>query len=216
MVKVKKEEGATFELIDISQIKDDVIVLKSGGLRKILLTSGVNFDLQAEEEKEAIIAGFQDFLNSLNFSIQIIIHSRKLNISGYLKQIERRFEQERSPLLKEMITSYKGFIGDFVSQNPIMSKTFFIAVPFDPISIPQAGKALFRFFKKNKNKEKQQQQSEHDVKSFVQNAQKLDSRVAEVVDGLNLFGLRAVPLVENEIIELLYNFYNPEPVEKQL
>src|SRR3989344_7911623 len=128
----------TQQFVEIESITNDMVKLKSGGLRKILLVSGVNFDLKSEEEQGLIIYAFQGFLNSLSFSVQVFIHSRKLNIEGYLQKISERENQEPNDLLKNQITEYREFIQTFVSQNAIMDKTFFITVPYDPVALPQS------------------------------------------------------------------------------
>ncbi|HCX44994.1 TPA: hypothetical protein DGT35_00060 [Patescibacteria group bacterium] len=211
----KQKSLATQEIIDIDRIEDDVIVLKGGSFRKILLVSGINFDLKSEEEKNLIIFSYQEFLNSLSFSIQEIIHSRKINIEGYLSHLKNLHQKEPTSLLKNLITDYKDFVKEFVERNPIMSKTFFIVVPYDPINIPKIGKrvtrGLFGLFKKKKGVVEEKTEDGQ----FLENKRQLDLRVDQVTAGLNRVGLRAVPLSEDEAIELFYNFYNPALVEKK-
>jgi type IV secretory pathway VirB4 component len=210
----KQKSLATQEIISVDHIKDDVVVLKNGGFRKILLVSGINFDLKSEEEKNLIIFSYQEFLNSLSFSIQEIIHSRKINIDNYLNQLKKLHQKEPTSLLKNIITDYRDFVKAFVERNPIMSKTFFIIVPYDPIALPKIGKkiagGLFGLFKKKKAEE---EKTEND--QFIENKRQLDLRVDQVTAGLNRVGLRAVPLSEDEVVELFYNFYNPALIEKK-
>lgn len=205
-----KENASTQEILDIKEIKNNTVVLNSGGLRKIVLTSGENFDLRSEEEQNLLIYSYQDFLNSLNFSIQIIVHSRKVNIEGYLRLVKSRSEQEQSALLKNIIIDYHKFIGDFISKNPIMSKTFFIVVPYDPVTITT--KQVLGIFKRKKTAA---QSKEDQERNFSENIKQLDLRIDRVIAGLNRIGLRAVPLEEAEIVELFYNFYNPSTIEKK-
>lgn len=205
-----KENAPTQEILDIKEIKNNTVILNGGGLRKIVLTSGENFDLRSEEEQNLLIYSYQDFLNSLNFSIQIIVHSRKVNIEGYLRLVKSRSEQEQSALLKNIIIDYHKFIGDFVSKNPIMSKTFFIVVPYDPVTITT--KQVLGIFKRKKTAA---QSKEDQERNFSENIKQLDLRIDRVIAGLNRIGLRAVPLEEAEIIELFYNFYNPSTIEKK-
>ena len=211
----KEKSLATQEIINIDRIEGGVIVLKNGSFRKILLVSGINFDLKSEEERNLIIFSYQEFLNSLSFSIQEIIHSRKINIDGYLNQLKKLHQKESSSLLKNIIVDYQDFVKEFVERNPIMSKTFFVVVPYDPIFIPKLGrrvvKGLFRLFrKKGAAKEEKSKDGQ-----FEENKRQLDLRVDQVTAGLNRVGLRAVPLSEDEVIELFYNFYNPALVEKK-
>lgn len=203
---------ATQQFVDIESIENGVIRLKSGIYRKILMVSGMNFDLKSSEEQEMIIFSFQGFLNSLDFTIQFFIHSRKLNIENYLKMVKDRENQEINELLKNQIFEYGEFVKSFVAQNAIMSKNFFVVVPFDPVRISEAGgklkNKLFGLFG-SKEPEASQKQTEHEY------LEQLDQRVNEVVDGLNQIGLRAIPLNDAELSELFYNIYNPSTIEKK-
>jgi len=208
-----KEALPTQQFIDIESIENDAVKLKSGGLRKILLVSGTNFALKSEEEQGLITYAFQGFLNSLDFSIQIFIHSRKLNIDDYLTGLGERETQEANELLKNQIAEYREFIKAFVSQNAIMQKRFFVSVPYDSIQIPKIGldlaeKVSSLFGGGKKNSEQKKQNLEEQLEQF-------DQRVDQVVGGLNQIGLRAVPLNNDELLELFYNLYNPASKEKQ-
>ena len=204
--------------IDIQSIKQDAIILRGGGLRKVLLVNGVNFDLQSEEEQGMIIYAFQNFLNSLKFSIQIFIHSRKLNIEQYLKKLTTRQKEESVDLLKNIITDYQEYIKSFVSQNAIMEKNFFVVVPFDPIQATVVGKV---FFKKLAGWIKRKPVASEETaavskKALEQSFQQLNQRVDSVISGLAQIGLRAAVVNEKELSELFYNLYNPESVERRL
>jgi len=133
-----KEALPTQQFIEIEAIQNDAVILKNGGLRKILMVSGVNFDLKSEEEQQLIIYAYQGFLNSLNFSLQQFIHSRKLNIENYLNKLEQVQNKETNELLKNQIGEYREFIKSLISENAIMNKTFFVVVPYDPIQISEA------------------------------------------------------------------------------
>jgi type IV secretory pathway VirB4 component len=207
-----KESQATQKFIDLETVREGTLVLKTGALRKILMVSGVNFDLKSEEEQGLITYAYQSFLNSLDFSVQIFVHSRRLNIEGYLKRLEAREKEEQNELLKAQIAGYREFIASFVSQNPIMAKTFFIVVPFDPIQILGETKGgLLGIFGKKKvsggNQDKE--------KEFRHNLLQLSQLMDRVTSGLTGIGLQAVPLDNEAIIELFYNLYNPESVEKK-
>src|SRR3990167_833261 len=112
-----KESTPSQQFVEIESIENDVVRIKGGGMRKILLVSGINFDLKSEEEQGMIIYAFQNFLNSINFSVQFFIHSRKLNIESYLAMLQERENQEPTELLKNQISEYREFIRTFVSQN---------------------------------------------------------------------------------------------------
>lgn len=207
-----KEAQSTQQFVEITKIKNGVVYLKSGGLRRVLMVSGTNFDLKSEEEQAVIIRSYQDFLNSLDFSLQIIIHSRKINIENYLNNLLERKIAEKNDLLREQISEYIAFIKDFVASNEIMAKNFFVAVPYDSITMPEGPKKILQSIpflpKQAKNNKKQN-------KSLEDRIAQLDQRVEQVINGLGFVGLRVVPLNDEELIELFYNLYNPQAVEKK-
>ncbi|HDH31263.1 MAG TPA: hypothetical protein ENH26_00625 [Candidatus Wolfebacteria bacterium] len=206
----QKQSGSTQQFVDIEDIVNGVIVLKNGSLRRILMVAGINFELKSEEEQNIITYTYQNFLNTLDFSVQFIIHSRKLNIDGYLKKLAERKSQEDNGLLKNQISEYIEFIRSFVEQNAVMAKTFFVVVPYDPIKIPVGGKKLLNMFKLGKKI-----QSSQTEQTLEQKIQQLNHKTDRVVNGLTQIGLRIVPLNNEELIELFYNLYNPSAIEKK-
>lgn len=212
----KLEAKPTQQLVEIEEIRDGLVILKNGALRQIMMVGGVNFDLKSEEEQGLLIFGYQNFLNSLNFSMQTFIHSRKLNIEGYLKKLEGRKSAETNELLKNQVSEYIEFIKSFVSANAIMEKTFFVVVPFDPIQIPAAGmKITEKIFSFLPGKKKTQAVSDAETEQArLHHIEQLNQRVDQVTRGLGQIGLRAVPLDTEQAIELFYNLYNPQAVEK--
>lgn len=206
------ESQATQKFIEIDSIDNDVVILKGGGLRKVILVSGVNMELKSEEEQNLIYYAYQDLLNGLDFSVQFVAHSRKLNIDPYLALLESYRSKETNELLRSQIVEYKEFIKSFVQQNEIMTKTFFIVVPYDPITVAGSeGLSKFLPFLKNTTPSAQTQKGEMREKNLTQ----LNQRVDQVISGLQPIGLRAVILNREELIELFYNLYNPESVEKK-
>src|SRR3989344_4110321 len=121
----QKQATPTQQFIDISEIRGGTVVLKNGGLRKVVLVAGINF-------------AYQNFLNSLDFPFQIAIHSRKLNIDGYLARLEKRQTDETNELIRNQLGEYITFVRSFVESNAIMQKTFFVVVPFTPIALPSS------------------------------------------------------------------------------
>lgn len=198
----------TQNFVDVKEIRDGVVVLKNGGLRQIVIVDGTNFDLKSEEEQNAIIYAYQNFLNSLDFSIQTFIHSRKLNIGDYLETLKKRGEDEQSDLLKKQIADYAGFIKTFVDTNAVMTKSFFVVVPFDPIVVPGTKEILHR------HKTTQATTEVPEISIEPSHREQLAQRVEQIISGLRGVGLRAVALEDHELAELLYNFYNPRTVEK--
>jgi len=209
-----KDALPTQQFIDVKGVKNGVLILKNGGLRQILLVSGMNFDLKSEDEQNAITGSYQNFLNSLNFTLQIFVHSRKVNIEGYIENLAKVEAAETNPLLRTQISEYAEFIKSFTSQNAIMNKTFFVVIPFDPVQIPGASSGGIIGGLLGRNKQTAMAIAEDDAR-FAQNAGQLAQRTEQVVSGLTQVGLRATSLRDDEIVELLYNLYNPESVEKK-
>lgn len=196
------------QFVPIREVRDGIIYLKSGGLRQILIVSGINFELKSEAEQGMILGGFQNFLNSLDFSVQFFIHSRKVNVDNYLAKMGERQTEEKNELLKIQIEEYVNFIRSFVDQNAIISKSFFVTVPYDPMTVPDATKGIMGLFKKGAP-------AAEKVLSEKENLEQLQHRMVQVTEGLNQIGLRAAPLPNEETIELFYNLYNPQLVERE-
>ena len=211
----KKESLPTQSFIEVESIKNGTVILKNGGLRQILLVSGVNFDLKSEEEQGMILSLFQNFFNTLNFSVQIFVHSRKVNIDGYLERLSEREAKEPNALLKNQIAEYREFVRAFVAENAIMAKNYFVTVPFDPVKIPEGTAALTeKFFgflkKKGVGKPVARLETEgNDEDQLMTHIDQLSQRVNQVIASLNQMDLRAVALNDEELIELFYTIYNP-------
>jgi len=208
---IKQQSKSTQQFVDIEEIKDGVVILKNGSLRRVLMVSGINFELKSEEEQNAIIYGYQDFLNSLDFSIQVVIHSRRLNIDAYLEKLKERMEIETNELLRNQIDEYIQFVSSFVAENEIMTKTFFVIIPYDIIQIPKGGQKVLQLVKSG------MPSAGHSIdQSLEEKIRQLDQRTDQVLQGLTQLGLRAVILNDEELIELFYNLYNPAAKKKEL
>jgi len=187
----------TQQFLEIDQIREGVVVLKNKSLRGILMVSSLNFALKSEEEQTAIIYQFQNFLNSLDFSLEIVIQTRKLNITGYLDKLKEIEKKQENELLKIQTADYRNFIKNLISGGQIMSKNFFVVVPFNLIGLPG--------FKKGK-----QTISEEE---FQRAKSQLWQRMEFVALGLKRCGLESVPLNTSELIELFWGLYHPEEAE---
>jgi len=200
---------ATQNFIPIKEVRDGVVILKDGSMRAILMTSSLNFALKSEDEQQAIIFQFQNFLNSLNFSIQIFVQSRRLDIRPYIALLEGRQKQQTSDLLKIQIKEYIQFIKTFTENTNIMTKSFFIVVPYTSpqISVSKGSKLL------NKSGNTKAQNK---TETFEEDKTQLDQRVAVVEQGIIRSGIRAVRLGTEEIIEVYYKLFNPGDVEKPI
>lgn len=204
--EIKKQEALpTQKLIEIKEIKDNTVYLKDGGLCKIIMVNSINFDLKSEIEQDLILENFKNFLNSLDFSIQILIHSRKTNIENYLNMLKNRQKEEENDLLKIQIEDYIDFINNFVQENNIVSKRFFIIVRYDPTII---NNKTFSFFKKTNS-------LKEDNFTDQEKLEQLEERVITIEEGLNQLGLNYYVLDDESLIELFYNIYNPEIIDKR-
>lgn len=199
-----KEGTSTQKYVDVEEIKDGVIVLKNRSLRAVLLVSSVNFDLKSSEEQDAIIGQYQNFVNSLDFPIQIMISSRKLNIVPYLEYLKEKENQNSNELLRLQITEYRNFIKNLVDVSNIMAKSFYVVIPFSPVENEEQG-----FFKKMMSAFNPRQQSLQNKETLETNENQLWQRVDHVIAGLSGIGVKVAPLKTEEVIELLYNSYNP-------
>ncbi len=191
-------------LIPIKEIKEGVLVLKTGALRAVLLISSINFALKSNEEQEAIIVRFQEFLNSLDFSAQIIIQSRKLKMDKYLGRIKEMEKGQENELLRIQTAEYHNFIKELVSSMNIMNKTFYVIVPYS-VGENAKKKGMLSFLKDITKKGTVQNGEQR----FYQIKSQLWQRVDHIAASLSSMGIRAVPLNTEELIELFYKLYNP-------
>ncbi|OGH77736.1 MAG: hypothetical protein A2224_02370, partial [Candidatus Magasanikbacteria bacterium RIFOXYA2_FULL_40_20] len=134
-MKVKKSKlPPTQAHLSISEIKDGVVILKDGTLRVVLMTSSINFALKSEEEQTALISAYVSFLNSIDFPLQIVVQSRKMQIQTYIDQLTAQENEQMNELLKMQTADYKAFIQEYVQLSDIMTKKFYIIVTYDPMS----------------------------------------------------------------------------------
>ena len=200
-------EYSTQDFLEFEEIKDGIIILKNKALRSVLMTSSLNFALKSEEEQNAIIYQFQNFLNSLDFSCQIVIQSRKLNIIGYLDKMREIGKMEKNELLKTQIEEYTKFIEGIVEKGTIMQKNFYVVVPFSILETQgtSAKESSKRFTKIVRNLSKEE---------FERARVQLLQRVEFVILGLRGCGVDAVPLNTLEVIELFWSLHHPAEAEK--
>lgn len=200
------------QFLAIDTIREDVVILKDGGLRVVLMCSALNFALKSTDEQDAIIFQFQNFLNALDFPLQFTIHSRRLNIAPYLETLKERQKDELNELLKIQIAEYIEFIKTFVDMTNIMSKTFYVVVPFTPPLLEKEG--VLRNFASLLGLGSAEKPKGTD--SFEEYKSQLWQRVDTVMAGLRRVSVRSAPLNTEELIELFYGLYNPTEFEKAL
>jgi len=194
---------STQDFLQFDQIRDGILILKDKALRGILMVSSLNFALKSQDEQNAILYQFQNFLNSLDFSTQILIQSRRLNITGYLEKLGDIATEEPNELLQLQIQEYRDFVENIVGKGAIMQKSFYVVVPFS-ISETRGTGAKKRLAKPSALTEA----------SFQRARSQLKQRIEFVALGLRGAGLDAVPLNTPEIIELLWSLYHPGEAEQ--
>ena len=196
--------GATQQFLEFDEIKEGVVILKDKTLRGVMMISSINFALKSEEEQRSIISQFQSFLNTLDFSLEIVMQSRKLNISSYLDKLSQMGEAEENQLLKVQIREYGNFIRQIVSGGSIMSKNFYATIPFNFGEL-----RVIPTQKKQKDKNVEAIQEER----FQRAKSQLLQRMQFASSGLKRCGLQCMALSTAELIELFWGLYHPEKAE---
>ncbi len=196
-------ELSTQKFLEFDQIKNGVIILKNKGLRIVLMVSSLNFALKSDEEQNAILYQFQDFLNSLDFSCQILIQSRRLNITGYLDKLEKIEKKETNELLQIQIGEYRKFIGQIMSGGSIMQKTFYVIVPFSIMEMQMT-----------QGKRKLPKIPTLTEGAFQRARIQLLQRAEFTSLGLRACGLEAIPLNNLELIELFWGLHHQSEAEQ--
>ncbi len=201
--------SATQSFVPVKEVRNGVIILKNGEYRGILMCSSLNFALKSETEQRAIIGGFQNFLNTLDFSVQINVHSRKMDLRPYLELLSARTDAQQSELMKIQVREYMQFVRSFSDNANIMTKMFYIVVPYTPAVASQVKSAL-PFFQKETSA------TQGTTSSFDEYRVQLEQRMSLVASGLSSTGLRAVMLGTEEVIELLYRSFNIGELESPI
>ncbi|MDP2788702.1 MAG: hypothetical protein Q8O46_01440 [bacterium] len=203
---------ASQEFVPIREVRDGIVVLKDGGLRAIVLANSVNLSLKSIDEQKATILQFQSFLNTLDFSAQISVQSRRLDIRPYLLTLENRMKVLSEPLLKLQTKEYIEFVRKFTESVNIMTKTFFVVVPYSHISLKSESKIFKGFFSKREAKEIQATKQF----DFEEQRSQLEQRVNVVQQGLASCGIKSIQLGSEEVIEIFYKVFNPGEQEGKI
>lgn len=203
-------QESTQKYLQIAEVKDDVVVMKDGSLRLVLMVSSLNFALKGEDEQNAIISSYVGLLNNLDFPLQIVIQSRRLNIDDYVTKLIELEKKQTNERLRLQTIEYRSFLKEFLDLGMIMTKKFFVVIPYSPWSNKkktfwQRLTEVFspsRVFKISQAK-------------FIQYKEELNKRSEIVASGLTSVGLTVVQLPTPHLIELYYNSYNPEVINSQ-
>ncbi len=203
--KKKQSRPSTQAHLSIAEIKDGVVVLKDGTLRKVLMTSSINFALKSEDEQNALISSYVSFLNSIDFPLQIVIQSRQLQIKPYLAKLVHLEKEQKNELMRVQIADYRAFVEELVDIGQIMTKKFYIVVPYDPLSNKKKG-----FFSRFKEILKPAFTLHLKEERFQKRKSELEVRVRQVMSGIQSMSIDAVELDTQALIELYYMTYNPD------
>ncbi len=201
--------SSTQDALPIEDIRDNLVILKDGSAALILQVNAINFSLLSEKEQDAIIYAYAGLLNSLNFSIQIMIRSQKKDITGYLALLEKSKSKQDNPLLKDLINKYQAFIRETVTQTEILDKKFYLVIPFSSLEMgagQAASSVLGQFLPKSKKNKKVL-----NIEKIIEKAKTtLEPKRDHLIRLLGRIGLVAKQLDTNELIRLFFRIYNPD------
>lgn len=208
------EAKATQEFVPVKEVRDGIIVLSDGSMRALLLASSVNLSLKSSDEQQGTIMQFQNFLNSLDFSVQIVVQSRRLDIRPYITLLEGRMKEQLEPLLKIQTREYINFIRNFTDEVAIMTKQFIVVVPYSPSALGAGGtlnKTLF-----GGSKQANPGGKSDSLIEFEEKRTQLEQRISVVQQGLTRVGVRSVQIGTEEAIELYYKVFNPGEISSAI
>ncbi len=209
--KTKKAKIPTQQYIDIAEIHDDTVIMKDNTLVAVLMVSSINFALKSEEEQNAIVQAYISFINSINFPVQIVIQSRKLNINNYLEDLKTKEKEQSNELLKIQMREYIKYVKELVDLGEIMSKKFYAVIHYNPEEGVKKEGAVLKLINSFKVIKLMSLKKE----KFLKYRQELDRRMGVVQSGLSSMMINSQQLDTQSLIELYYNSYNPEVSERQ-
>lgn len=192
--------SATQDFVGIKDIKGNIIIEPSGKMVSILLASSINFALKSLEEQQAILVQFQSFLNTIDFSLQIYVQSRRLNIEPYLATLAELEAKQDNDLMRIQLREYVEFINTFTKEVDVMSKNFFVVIPYTPGASSIKG-GVSSLFSGNASVGTEAKFEEHRLQ--------LEQRISLVTEGLARLGVKTITLQQDELTELFYHIYNP-------
>ncbi|OQB10696.1 MAG: hypothetical protein BWY21_00177 [Parcubacteria group bacterium ADurb.Bin216] len=230
------------DFIQVQQIREGLMIMKDASMKGVLAVSSLNFALKSDEEQEAIIYNFQNFLNSLDFTCQILVTSRKVNIAGYIEKLKGIEKTQQNELLRMQTTDYRKFIEEIVLGGTIMTKSFYVVIPYYPLlevgmaaeqmkaASAEASQGDLLGTQNTKIEDPSAPDQPPKPNPSLSEAKKINAKLTEkqfkagkfqlnqrleyAVLGLRRSGLKAFALDSKELIELLWSFYNPKQSEQ--
>jgi hypothetical protein len=209
----KTNKNSTQNSLQIAEIRDGLVILADGTYRAVILAQSVNFDLMSNQEREGVESSYQQFLNSLYFPVQIMLRSYRVDLKTYMNKLNKLYEGQDNVLLSLLMEDYIGFVDYLVTNSNIMEKQFYVIVPYVPGAEPNDGlnnHKLTSILKGNKKNVVHVKEKDFDLAK-----EEMRQRVGTVLKMLNEMSVRSVPLNTQELIELYYNFYNPDTATVQ-
>jgi len=208
--KKRVTSNSTQDILEIAAIQDNMVILKNGTVRAVLMVSSINFALKNQDEQEGIISAFYSFLNSIDYPLQIVIQSRELDIDNYLDKLDKLGKQQTNELLRMQTIDYTQFIKELLELQSIMSKKFFVIVPYSVVEGKKKG-----FFDKTSDLFMAQKILKLKKKEYEEYRDQLFRRAGQIRSGLEGMGIQSAQLDTASLIELYYNSYNPEVSKRE-
>jgi hypothetical protein len=207
--------SSTKNSLELSEIRDGLVIMKDGSFRAVVACKSINFDLMSSREREGIEYSYQNFLNSLNHPVQILVRSQRVDIGPYIDKLVELRRNQDNMLLNVLMDDYIGFIDVLSQEANIMDKSFFIVIPYFPAgdlsNLKDQAKGFFgRVFAKPNNTVKK-----IDTADYQKAKDEIKNRVDGVTSGLFQMGIQSVQLTTKELGELYYNFYNPDTAVRE-
>lgn len=213
--QVKQNPNSTQGSLQFSELRDSMVIMKDGSFRAVIACKSINFDLMANNEREGVEMSYQDFLNSINFTIQILIRSQRIDIRPYIDKLENLRRNEDNMLLGRLMDDYIDFIDELSQEANIMDKSFFVVVPY--YSSKEAEKELTetKNFMKAMSKNQGTTVSRINRDIYDKAITEINTRCDSVIQGLYSIGIHAVRLNTSELGQLFYSFNNPDDAIRQ-
>lgn len=210
-----KNPNSTQSTLQLSEIRDSMVIMIDGSYRTVVACKSINFDLMSDREREGVEYSYQNFLNSLNFPIQILVRSQKVDIEPYIDKLVNIRRSQDNMLLGVLMDDYVNFIDALADEANIMEKSFYITIPYFPMgdaaNLVEQGKGFFgKLFARNTNTV-----THIDSAAYQKAKDEMKNRVDSVTAGLFQIGIQSVQLDTRALSELYYNYYNPDTAVRQ-
>lgn len=210
-----KNPNSTQSTLQLSEVRDNMVIMIDGSMRAVVACKSINFDLMSDRERDGIEYSYQQFLNSLNFPVQILIRSQRVDVGQYLDKLVATRRTQDNMLLGVLMDDYINFIDILSQEANIMEKTFYIVVPYfpngDAANLIEQGKGFFgKLFAKPKNTI-----TKINTADYQKAKTEIKNRVDNVIAGMFQIGVQSVQLDTKSLGELYYNFYNPDTAVRQ-